>query len=76
MLYFLAEKKKDKKQKEDEGPVILRGVYMFPNGDKYDGEFIRLEDGSIERTGNGSHHSNEGQVIVISRNIYRHLYIG
>ena len=30
---------KKKKDKEEAGPVILTGVYMFPNGDKYGNYF-------------------------------------
>lgn len=54
--------KKDKKKgTEDDVPVILKGIYMFPNGDRYDGEYVQLEDGSIVRSGAGSHFTADGQ---------------
>ena len=32
---------KKKKDKEEAGPVILTGVYMFPNGDRY-GNYVNI----------------------------------
>ena len=32
---------KKKKDKEEAGPVILTGVYMFPNGDRY-GNYVSI----------------------------------
>jgi len=37
-------------------------VYMFPNGDKYEGECTQTDNGSIERTGQGCHTSAAGIV--------------
>ncbi|XP_069106172.1 MORN repeat-containing protein 2-like [Argopecten irradians] len=54
------ESKKDKKQQEDDKPVIHSGVYIFPNGDKYEGEFIHGSDGSVERSGQGVHTTTDG----------------
>ncbi|KAK2165156.1 hypothetical protein LSH36_54g07007 [Paralvinella palmiformis] len=52
-----------KKQKEDDqGPTILQGVYMFPNGDKYDGEYMMSPGGSLERSGTGKHITSDGTV--------------
>jgi hypothetical protein len=34
---------------------------MFPNGDRYEGEYVQLEDGSIERSGTGSHFTADEQ---------------
>lgn len=48
------EKKKEKKL-EDGSPSIHAGVHMFPNGDKYEGEYILTEGNSIERSGLGKH---------------------
>ncbi|KAK7092055.1 MORN repeat-containing protein 2-like [Littorina saxatilis] len=55
------EKKKDKK-KDDGTPFIHTGVYMFPNGDKYEGEYMATEGGSLERSGRGKHTTAEGTV--------------
>ncbi|CAH1772922.1 unnamed protein product [Owenia fusiformis] len=52
------EKKKEKKTKDD-SPEVLTGVYMFPNGDKYNGEYLQI-DGGLERTGSGTHVTAEG----------------
>jgi len=53
--------KKDQKKAEDTGPTILTGVFVFPNGDKYDGEYIQ-QDGSIIRQGKGTHTTTEGSI--------------
>lgn len=54
-----------KKQKEEAGPSIISGIYMFPNGDKYEGDYMLSEiDGTAERTGTGSHFTAEGTVYV------------
>ncbi|KAL3889474.1 hypothetical protein ACJMK2_001814 [Sinanodonta woodiana] len=52
--------KKDGKKKDD-GYTILTGIYIFPNGDKYEGEYIQ-NAGSLERCGVGIHTSVEGSV--------------
>ncbi|XP_052260707.1 MORN repeat-containing protein 2-like isoform X3 [Dreissena polymorpha] len=54
------EEKKGKKV-EDTGPVILSGVFVFPNGDRYEGEYIQ-QDGSIIRSGRGVHSTTDGSV--------------
>lgn len=41
------------------GPSVLSGVYVFPNGDKYDGEYIQTEEG-LQRHGYGVHTTSEG----------------
>ncbi|XP_032229987.2 MORN repeat-containing protein 2 isoform X1 [Nematostella vectensis] len=55
-----ASKKGEKKGgKADQGQTILKGVYMFPNGDKYDGEYIQC-DGGLQRHGYGEHITTSG----------------
>ncbi|XP_013383908.1 MORN repeat-containing protein 2-like [Lingula anatina] len=51
---------KKKERKGDATPVVLKGIYIFPNGDKYDGEYTNKEDGTILRNGPGSHFTSEG----------------
>ncbi|GFS25910.1 MORN repeat-containing protein 2 [Elysia marginata] len=46
--------KKDKK-KDKGANEVTKCIYMFPNGDKYDGECIQTEGDSVERTGHGVH---------------------
>ncbi|KAK3087614.1 hypothetical protein FSP39_008381, partial [Pinctada imbricata] len=53
--------KKDKK-KEEAPPAITKGIYLFPNGDKYDGEYQHGSDGSLDRCGYGVHTTTEGTV--------------
>lgn len=54
--------KKEKSTNNDQGPVVRNGIYMFPNGDKYEGEYISLEGGSLERNGRGKHITANGTV--------------
>ncbi|XP_064597026.1 MORN repeat-containing protein 2-like [Liolophura sinensis] len=54
-----AEKKKEK-TKGDE-PEVCKGIYIFPNGDKYDGFYIQI-NGSQERCGTGTNHFVDGIV--------------
>ncbi|XP_068705991.1 radial spoke head 1 homolog [Montipora foliosa] len=54
-----AKKQEKKGGKADSGPVVLRGVYIFPNGDKYDGEYIQIEEG-LQRQGYGVHTTSDG----------------
>ncbi|XP_067664362.1 MORN repeat-containing protein 2-like [Haliotis asinina] len=56
------EKKKDKKKGDDGPEEKLKGVYMFANGDKYDGEYSKTETGALERNGEGTHTTTEGVV--------------
>ncbi|XP_033112514.1 radial spoke head 1 homolog, partial [Anneissia japonica] len=46
--------------KEEEKAAVQVGIYIFPNGDKYDGEYILTDDGSVERQGEGVHSSADG----------------
>lgn len=53
-------KKSAKKgSKVDAGATTLSGVYMFPNGDKYDGEYIQVGEG-LQRQGYGTHTTIDG----------------
>ncbi|XP_038051411.1 MORN repeat-containing protein 2-like [Patiria miniata] len=55
--------KTKKVEKEEETPAApLSGVYIFPNGDKYDGEYIMTDDGALERSGKGTHTTANGTV--------------
>merc|ERR1719494_1553174 len=59
----LAMKEKLDQDVVEEGPPQpLKGVYMFPNGDKYDGEINHSVDGVIMTSGYGKHQSVEGVV--------------
>ncbi|XP_071950631.1 uncharacterized protein [Antedon mediterranea] len=53
-------KGKKSEPKEDVKEVLLSGIYIFPNGDKYEGEYCLTDDGSIERQGEGIHSSADG----------------
>ncbi|XP_041361339.1 MORN repeat-containing protein 2-like isoform X2 [Gigantopelta aegis] len=55
------EKKKEKK-KDDGTPEKITGIYVFPNGDKYEGEYIQSAGGSLERNGFGTHTTTDGVV--------------
>lgn len=56
-----ATKKKTEKEEELEtNAVFSRGVYMFPNGDKYNGEHIQLPEGTLLRQGKGKHRTIDG----------------
>ena len=35
MYFFLSFSDKKDKKKEDATPTVLKGVYVFPNGDRY-----------------------------------------
>ena len=41
---------------------IYNGVFMFPNGDKFEGDYHHLADGTIERCGVGTHTSQDDTV--------------
>ncbi|KAI8505882.1 MORN repeat containing 2 [Branchiostoma belcheri] len=44
------------------GPPLQKGVYIFPNGDKYDGEYSQSDTGVLERNGVGTHTTKDGVV--------------
>ncbi|XP_008298804.1 MORN repeat-containing protein 2 isoform X1 [Stegastes partitus] len=46
----------------DEG--LVKVSYVFPNGDKYEGECSRSECGAIVRSGNGKHTSASGVTYI------------
>ena len=43
-----------------DSPTTLSGVFVFANGEKYDGEYSRHGDSHIERNGLGTHHLTNG----------------
>lgn len=52
-----------KKTKDDATPTPMQGLYMFPNGDSYDGEYTNSGEGGVmERCGFGTHTSHAGTV--------------
>lgn len=53
-------KRKSDKKKEKPPPEIVYNTYIFANGDKYEGDCIQTEFGSVERTGRGTHTSANG----------------
>ena len=55
---------KKKKPVEEEEPRMLSGVFVFPNGDKFDGEYMRNPDGTVFRHGQGSHVASDGTTYV------------
>ncbi|XP_066553350.1 MORN repeat-containing protein 2 isoform X2 [Amia ocellicauda] len=54
------EKEKNLEQKE---PGILKVSYIFPNGDRYDGEYHKTSDGVI-RNGYGKHTAANGVIYI------------
>ncbi|XP_060576457.1 LOW QUALITY PROTEIN: MORN repeat-containing protein 1-like, partial [Ruditapes philippinarum] len=54
--------KKGQKKVEDGPPAILSGTFVFPNGDKYEGEYIQ-EDGSYhQKRARCSYNKTDGSV--------------
>jgi hypothetical protein len=51
-----------KKSKEESSPEVKSSVFIFSNGDKYEGEFRQLPGGGMERCGVGTHTSADGTV--------------
>jgi len=43
-------------------PVLLNGEFVFPNQDRYNGEYQLNEEGVIERHGHGTQTTNQGIV--------------
>ncbi|KAL5496741.1 hypothetical protein EMCRGX_G013095 [Ephydatia muelleri] len=52
---------KGTKKKEGSAPSLQSGVYICPNGDRYEGAFI-VTEGRIERSGTGTQHFVDGLV--------------
>ncbi|PIK34486.1 putative MORN repeat-containing protein 2-like [Apostichopus japonicus] len=52
--------KKVEKDKEDTNPTLKKGTFIFPNGDRYDGEYFEIEGGGVERSGYGEHTTSTG----------------
>lgn len=55
----MPDKKKDKKAEPEAGPP--NGTFVFPNGDRYTGEYL-INDNVLERSGKGIHTTSEGIV--------------
>ncbi|KAK1171603.1 MORN repeat-containing protein 2 isoform X1 [Acipenser oxyrinchus oxyrinchus] len=53
---------KPSKEKTNElkGPAVFNISYIFPNGDRYDGECQKSSDGVIMRSGSGIHTTPNG----------------
>lgn len=47
--------KKAEKDREETQSTLQNGVFVFPNGDKYDGQYFKVDGGSVERSGYGEH---------------------
>ncbi|XP_071503807.1 uncharacterized protein [Diadema setosum] len=47
--------------KEEPRSSTLKGVFVFPNGDRYEGDYIKTDDGALERCGYGNHITTDGQ---------------
>ncbi|CAG5120362.1 unnamed protein product [Candidula unifasciata] len=55
------EKKKEKATpEENSGCPLAPVVFMFPNGDRYEGESIVVDGDSVERSGIGTHITSTG----------------
>ncbi|KAM9705275.1 MORN repeat-containing protein 2 [Menidia menidia] len=55
-------KKKDDSLKKDDGPIKVS--FIFPNGDRYEGECSRSGSGVLVRSGRGKHTSAGGVVYI------------
>lgn len=56
-------KKTDKTEEKEirlTTPISSRGVYIFPNGDKYNGDYVQLPEGALLRRGKGEHTTADG----------------
>ncbi|XP_065063181.1 MORN repeat-containing protein 2-like [Rhopilema esculentum] len=53
--------RKEKRSKQEVDHPLQQGVFMFPNGDKYDGS-CKLTNGALVRTGYGELTGSDGTV--------------
>lgn len=53
-------KKPEQVEERITSPVFSKGAYIFPNGDKYNGDFVHLPEGGLLRQGKGEHIGNDG----------------
>ena len=53
-------KKQEQTEERITSPVFAKGAYVFPNGDKYNGDFVHLPEGGLLRQGKGEHHGSDG----------------
>ena len=53
-------KKPEQTEERITSPIFSKGAYVFPNGDKYNGDFVHLPEGGLLRQGKGEHIGNDG----------------
>ncbi|XP_052830912.1 MORN repeat-containing protein 2-like [Octopus bimaculoides] len=51
----LSLKQKEKTNDGIEKVVIHENAYIFPNGDRYEGQYVYSQDGNVQRSGFGKH---------------------
>eukprot|EP00111_Clytia_hemisphaerica_P016718 TCONS_00049574-protein len=56
-------KKGKGKQSEEDIKIPPSDVFIFPNGDKYEGNFCQLSDETISRCGTGRHTTHDGIIM-------------
>ncbi|XP_029656878.2 MORN repeat-containing protein 2, partial [Octopus sinensis] len=56
----LSLKQREKNDANDK--AIKENAYIFPSGDRYEGQFLHTQDGNVQRSGFGRHIAAEGTV--------------
>ncbi|XP_014789518.1 MORN repeat-containing protein 2 [Octopus bimaculoides] len=54
--------KQKEKNNEANSKQIQENAYIFPNGDRYEGQFLYTQDGNVQRSGFGRYIAAEGTV--------------
>lgn len=49
-----------KEEKQSEQSIIKKGVFLFPNGDQYEGDYWVNENGIVQRHGSGTFAAVDG----------------